>query len=321
MKYIAYALLMIADILVILFFIIFEQYALQVLSFHALLIFLSWRIYVTFATDVEVLPYFILFFLPILGMVMYFTLYGSLHYFVRDGNAINDYEQMLSEKPARRKRKRIDFESEIQTMSYFDMFSFIDPERKKELLIESQYAYKINNAKILAKGLESEDKEVQHYSATLLNSQENQYTNTISILRETYETQKTEANLDALIYAYHDYIHSSFIGKESLQIFKKEYVDLLLQKVHRETYDLQSLQSLFIAFIEINDVYNATLIHHKMEKEFGKSPRSIINKLHILYKKGYTSQLVDALHTIGPDQFADEPRLKELYDFFVKEVR
>ncbi len=321
MKFVAYALLMIADILVILFFIIFEQYALQVLSLHAFLIFVSWRIYVTFASDVEVLPYFILFFLPILGMVIYFTLYGSLHYFVRDGNAINDYEQMLSEKPARTKRKRIDYDSEIQTMSYFDMFSFIDPERKKELLIDSQYAYKINNAKILAKGLESEDKEVQHYSATLLNSQENQYTNTISILRDTYETQKTEASLDALISAYHDYIRSSFIGKESIQIFKKEYVDLLLQKVHRETYDLQSLQSLFIAFIEINDFYNATLIHHKMEEEFGKSSRSIINKLHILYKKGYTSQLVDALHTIEPDQFADEPKLKELHDFFVKEVQ
>ncbi|MBI9093925.1 MAG: hypothetical protein JEY71_03475 [Sphaerochaeta sp.] len=321
MKYIAYAALMIADILVILFFILFEQYALQVLLLHAFLIFVSWRIYVTFASEVEVLPYFILFFMPILGMIIFFTLYGSLHYFVRDGNAINDYEQMLSVKLARRKRKRIDYDSEIQTMSYFDMFSFIDPERKKEILINSQYAYKINNAKILAKGLESEDKEVQHYAATLLNSQENQFTNTISILRDAYEIQKTEANLDALIIAYHDYIRSSFIGKESIQIFKKEYVDLLLQKVHRETYDLKSLQSLFVSFIEINDFYNATLLHHKIEEEFGKSSQSIVNKLHILYKKGYTSQLVDALLTIEPEQCTDEPKLKELHDFFVKEVQ
>ena len=127
--------------------------------------------------------------------------------------------------------------------------------------------------------------------------------------------------LDSLITAYYDYIHSSFIGVESVTIFKKEYVDLLLQKVNRETYDLESLQSLFVAFIEIDDFYHATLIQNKIEEEFGNTSKSILNRMHVLYNKGYITQLVDSLNILEPFHFKEEPKLLELYDFFVKEVQ
>ncbi len=321
MKYIAYILILLADIVVIVFFIMFEQYLLQVLLLHTLLFFVSWKIFLTFDSEVTVLPYYMLFFMPILGIAIFFVLYGSLHYFVGNGDILNDYEQMLSEKHIKKPRKRVDYASEIKTMSYIDMFSFINAEQKKDILIESQYSHAINNAQILAKGLESEDKEVQHYSATLLNSKENQFTETISSLREAYETTDTEIMLDALIAAYYDYIHSSFIGEESRHIFKKEYVDLLLLKIQRETYDLESLHHLFVAFMELDDYYHATLINTKIEEEFGNHSRSILNTMHMLYKKGYITQLVDALNTLEPIHFKEEPKLQELYDFFAREAQ
>jgi len=234
---------------------------------------------------------------------------------------MNDYEQLLYDNLETENRKRINYEREIKTMSFLDMFSFRDPEKEKQILIDSQYSFKINNSKILKKGLESSDKEVQHYSATLLNSQENQFTNNISSLREQYITTKNEKVLDELITSYFDYINSSLIGEDSIQIFRKEYADLLLKKVERKTYDLKILNSLFKAYIEIDDFYNATLINNKIEQEFGQTSNSILNKLNILYKKGYLSQLIDSLNDLEPHYFKEEPKLKELHDFFVKEVK
>ena len=317
MRYILYALTMIADIVVIIFLIIFEQYLLQVALMHTFLIFISWRIYKTFDNEIESVPYFILLWMPILGIVIFHSLNGSLRYFVRNGDVINDYEQMISEKHITM-RRRINFANEIKTMSFLDKFPGIDSDKKKELLIDSQFSFEINNAKILAKGLESEDREVQHYSATLLNSQENEYTNNISYLRDQYAISESDTILDELLLSYYDYINSSLIGEESIYIFKKEYVDLLLTKVNKKTYDLESLHNLFNAFIEIDDYYNATLINNKIEEEFGKNSTSILHKLHILFKKGYINQLLDVLNTLSPEQFKEEPKLQELHDFFQK---
>lgn len=297
----------------------FEQYLWQALLVHTLLYILSWRIYVTFKSTFDEMPYYIILCMPILGIIIFYTLFISRHFFVNNSDIMSDYEQMLSNKKHTKNRKRINYANEIKTMSFLDMFASIDPERKKEILIDSQYSYKINNLKILKKGLESDDKEVQHYSATLLNSKENEFTQNISVLRDEYTITHSEYILDKLIISYAQYIHSSLIGEDSIHIFKKEYVDLLLQKVNRKTYNLESLNNLFYAFIEIDDFYNATLINHRIEKEFGTNTTSILLKLSILFKKGYISQLVDALHDLKPHHLEDEPKLKKLYDFFIAE--
>lgn len=310
---------MILDIFVIIVLIWTEQYLWQILFIHTLLFFISWRIFLTFNSEFDEVPYYIILWMPLLGMIIFFTLYATRHFFLDSNDIMSDYEQLLSSKSNTEYRRRINYESEMKTMSFLDLFTYIDPEKKKEILIDSHYSLKVDNVKILKKGLESEDKEVQHYSATLLNSKENEFTSHISSLREEFIITHSDSSLDKLIASYKEYINSSLIGEDSIKIFKKEYVDLLLQKVERESYDEDALHSLFYAFLEINDFYNATLINHRIEKEFGKTTNSIVLKLHIQMKKGYISQVVDTLRTLKKDHLDSEPALKKLYKFFITE--
>lgn len=315
MKYLVYPAVMLSDILILLFLLMTEQYMVVILLIHAVLIFTGWKIYKTFDTEFEILPYYILFFMPILGIFIFHILTISLHYFMRNSDVIDDYEQILLEEKLN-ERKRVDYDEEMRTMSFLDLFPTIDNERKKQVLIDSHYSYDINNSKILLQGLESDDMEVQHYSATLLNSLENDFTNTISSLREQYTLYGDDAALDELIISYRSYLNSSLIGEESIQLFKKEYVDLLLQKVNRNRYDREVLQYLFTAFIEIDDYYHATLINHRIEEEYGKDCASIVNKIHIQFNQGYIKEVVDLLLSIDLEQCKDEPKIQQLYDFF-----
>ena len=306
---------MLADTLIILFLFITEQYVVVVLLIHAALIFIGWKIYKTFQTEFEILPYYILFFMPILGIGIFHILTISLHHFMRNSDVIDDYEQILLEEKLN-ERKRVNYDEEMRTMSFLDLLPTIDSERKKKVLIDSHYSYDINNSKILIQGLESDDMEVQHYSATLLNSRENEFTNTISSLREQYALYGDDSVLNELIISYRTYMNSSLIGEESIQLFKNEYVDLLLQKVHKNRYDKEALQYLFTAFIEIDDFYHATLINHKIEEEFGKDCTTIVNTIHIQFNQGYINQVVDILHSIDLEKCKDDPKVQQLYDFF-----
>lgn len=319
MKYILFILLMIIDFILFIFLFIYEKYFIQILIIHTIIYIISWRLYLKFNTNIEGLPFFINYFMPILGPIIFFIFYFSVNYFYGDSEVVEDYEQLLNSSFEEENRERVNYEREIKTMSFIDLFSFIDPEKKKEILIDSQYSYKINNAKILKKGLEAEDKEVQHYSATLLNSQENELTNNISFLRSSYNDTKDEKILDQLIDSYQMYINSTLIGADSISIFKEEYIEVLLKKINLNNYDLDLLIQLFKAYVSNDDLYHATLINHKIEVEFPNSIQIKINNFNILYKKGYISQLIHELSILNKEEIQENPRLKELHNFFLEE--
>ncbi|MCY1152434.1 MAG: hypothetical protein PQJ45_11610 [Sphaerochaetaceae bacterium] len=316
MKLILFALCLIVDILIFIFLFLYEQYLVQVFIIHAILFLIIWKLSTSFKAKNEGIPVYAIFFLPIVGNIIYIVFNISLNYFHNTNSSIFEYEQLLSANLKTENRKRINYEQEIKTMSFIDMLSFIDPDRKKEILIDSQYEVKINNTNILKKGLESEDKEVQHYSATLLNSQENELTNNISLLREKFNETKDPKLLDELIKSYKVYLNSSLIEEDTISIFKEEYIEVLSIKVNKFKYKIDDLDDLFKAYLQINDLYNATMINNKIADEFGNSEDVLVNKLNIMYQQGNINQLQYELAKIDEKILNKNSVLKELYNFF-----
>lgn len=319
MKKFLFTFLLLLDILIFLYLFIVEENIIIILSFHIILYILLYKINKSFKKEKIEIPFYIILFMPIIGPFIYFTFYFSYNYFFSDNELIMDYEKLIEAKLQKTSKNRIEYEKEIKTMSFIDMLSYMDPDRKKEVLIDSQYSVKINNANILKKGLESEDKEVQHYSATLLNSKENELTNNISYLREKYNQTKNEMFLDKLIYSYLLYLNSTLIEEDSINIFREEYKEVLLIKIKNKTYNLDTLKELFKTYIQINDLDNAYFINEKMKREYGDTEHIIINKLNILYKQNKLEEVKDILNNLDDKIIAKNDKLFELKEFFIGE--
>ncbi len=319
MKKLSFFLLILLDISIFLYLFIANNYLYQILIIHIIIYLIAAKINKNFDQEKIELPFYIILFMPIIGAFIYFLFYFSLNYFFRDNEILGDYEKLIESRIQNESKNRVEYEKEIKTMSYIDMMSFMDPEKKKEILIDSQYSIKINNANILKKGLESDDKEVQHYSATLLNSKENELTNNISYLRDKYNNTKNEIYLNQLISSYKSYIYSTLIEEDSINIFRGEFIEVLKIKVNRKSYDLENLLDLFNTYIQLHDIDNATQINNKIIREFGESEQTRLNELNILYLKGNLKQVKSALFQMDEKELANSQKLKDLKAFFIEE--
>lgn len=320
MKKLSFFLLILIDICIFLYLFIENNYLYPILIIHVIIYIVAERINRKFDNEKVELPFYIILFMPIIGPLIYFLFYFSLNYFFNDNSSLIDYEKLIDSKLQNMSKSRIEYEKEIKTMSFIDMMSYMDPEKKKEILIDSQYSIKINNANILKKGLESEDKEVQHYSATLLNSKENELTNNISYLRDKYNNTKNEMYLNQLIDSYKNYIYSTLIEEDSINIFRGEFIDVLNIKVKNNSYNLENLTDLFKTYIQLNETDNALEINKKIMREFGESETTRLNDLNILYLKGDLKQLKDALLQMDYKEIEKSEKLKDLYAFFSEEI-
>lgn len=320
MKYIIYVLLMILDILLFVFLFIYEEYLLPILILHIIIYTISWKLYITFKFTTDAIPYSIILFMPILGILILYSFIFSINHFFSDNEIISDYEKMLLGSDTKTRSRKVDYAKEIKTMSYLDLLPYIDPEKKKEILIDSETTLKRNNAIILKKALESDDKEVQHYSATLLNSSENELINNISYLRDKFNETDNDKFLDQLAQAYKDYLDSSLIESDSINIFRKEYIDVLNKKLTRGTYSINTLTKLVDTYLEIKDIYNANIMNQKIKDEFGENDNYKINKLNIFFEEKDFSQINKYLNSLDENDFNNNNKLKEIKDFFKKEA-
>lgn len=316
MKYIVYVLAQILDILAFAFLFMYSQYIYPVLAFHALLYFISVYCYRGFENTIEDLPLYLILFLPVIGGLFITLFYFSTTYFYRDNLPLSDYEQMLEAEERINQREKISYEIEIKTMSYMDLLQYIGPEKKKEILIDSQYKFDINNTRILKRGLEAEDKEVQHYSATLLNTRENDFTNEISYLSEQYNLQQDPYVLQKLATAYKDYIDSGLIEEDSMEIFTREYIDTLNKQIEIKHYDLETLTSLFGAYIRTKNLIKAEEINKKIEKEFRKKKIVLLNELCLMHEKGDYEGVANRLNSMDEKTINSSVRLIELKAFY-----
>lgn len=316
MKYVIYIIAQIIDILNFIFLFMYPTHFVAVIIIHLLLCYLTIKCYRKFEDTIDDLPLYLIIFFPIIGGLFISLYYFSTTYFYRDNLPLSDYEQMLAAEETTTFRDQVNYEDEIRTMSYIDLLNFLGAEQKKEILINSQYSAKINNTNILKKGLESDDKEVQHYSATLLNTKENNFTNSISFLTEEFISKKNPFFLDKLVIAYKDYIDSGLIEEDSMSIFTKEYIDALNKKIEINRYDVNTLCLLFKAYIKDNDLFNAEKINRKIEIEFNQKDIVCLNKIAILFEKSDYDGIYNELENIDNKIVNSNKKLKAIKAFY-----
>lgn len=315
MKKLLFNLLIILDVFLVGWVSFYTEYIIIAIFLHVMLFIFLWRLYIHFDDKIEDIPVYIVLFMPGLGGLILLIFYFSMNYFINDNYVLYDYEQLLDYKISMEKKEIIDYEREIRTMSFIDMLSFLEPEKKKEILIDSQYNAKINNTMILKKALEEKDKEVQHYSATLLNSRENEFSNNISYLRDQYNEIGDERILDSLIETYKTYLESGLMEEDSSRIYRDEYIETLKKKLKKRE-DVGTYGKLFKAYESAKDLYNAVLIRNRMKELFGEIHEVKINNFNILYDTGKYSELFYQLSNLDPQSIEESQRLKELKEFF-----
>ncbi len=320
MKYVIYIFAEILDILAFIFLFMFPTHFYSVLIFHSLMFIIGVYTYKKFDNTISDLPLYLILLFPVFGWAFISLFYFSSTYFYRDNLPLSDYEQMLEADIDINLREKISYENEIRTMSFLDLLNYISPEQKKELLINSQYGLSINNTEILKKGLNAKDKEVQHYSATLLNTKENDFTNKISYLSEQYNDKKSPLVLDNLSQAYLDYIESGLIEEDSMGIFIKEYIDTLCKKIEINRYDLDTLNALFKAYVNDNNLRKAQDINNKINKEFNRADIVALNRLLLLYEKNNYYGVYNVITTLDPEIINSNEKLKEIKSFYTKGV-
>lgn len=320
MKYVLYVISEILDLLLFVFLFMYPHHIIIVLIFHVLLFIVSVICYKRFDNTIDDLPLYLILLFPVIGGLYISLVYFSTTYFYRDNFPISDYEQMLISEDSTNLRQKVIYENEIRTMSFLDLLNYISPDKKKELLIDSHYEFDINNTDILRKGLEAMDKEVQHYSATLLNTRENEFTNKISYLSEQYGIKETPAILEELIQAYKNYIDSGLIEEDSMGIFLKEYIEVINKKIGLKNYDLTTLNMLFEAYVFNDDLIKAEEINNKISREYNRKDQVVLNELFILYQKDDHDAIYTKICGIDPDLLKLNKKLMDLKEFFCDEV-
>jgi hypothetical protein len=292
----------------------------EVLAVHFILFLITVFCYRRFENTISDLPLYMILFFPVIGGLFITLFYFSTTYFYRDNLPLSDYEQMLESEEDTNIREKISYENEIRTMSFLDLLNYIGPERKKELLIHSQYGFDINNTEILRKGLEAEDKEVQHYAATLLNTRENDYTNNISYLAEQYNLNDNPLILDKLANAYKDYIESGLIEEDSMGIFQKEYIEILNKIIQIKRYDLETLDLLFKAYVNNDNLVKAQEINNKIKIEFNRKDQVALNEIYILFQKTDHDGVFNKINDIDDKVINSNAQLKEIKAFYSRGV-
>lgn len=320
MKYVLYVISEILDLFLFVFLFIYPHHIIIVLIFHVLLFIVSVICYKRFDNTIDDLPLYLILLFPVIGGLYISLVYFSTTYFYRDNFPISDYEQMLISEDSTNLRQKVIYENEIRTMSFLDLLNYISPDKKKELLIDSHYEFDINNTDILRKGLEAMDKEVQHYSATLLNTRENEFTNKISYLSEQYGIKENPAILEELIQAYKNYIDSGLIEEDSMGIFLKEYIEVINKKIGLKNYDLTTLNMLFEAYVFNDDLIKAEEINNKISREYNRKDQVVLNELFILYQKDDYDAIYTKICGIDPDLLKLNKKLMDLKEFFCDEV-
>jgi hypothetical protein len=292
----------------------------QVMAFHFVLYLITVYCYRRFDDTIKDLPLYLILFFPIIGGLFITIFYFSTTYFYRDNLPLSDYEQMLESEDETNLREKISYENEIRTMSFLDLLNYIGPERKKELLINSQYGLDINNTQILRRGLEADDKEVQHYAATLLNTRENEYTNNISYLADQYNLKENPLILKKLSRAYKDYIESGLIEEDSMGIFQKEYIETLNKKIAINYYDIDTLNLLFRAYVNNNDLLKAEELNKKIRVEFHRKDQVALNELFVLFKKSDHTGVFNKISQMDDKIINSNEQLQEIKAFYTKGV-
>ncbi|SHH80961.1 tetratricopeptide repeat protein [Clostridium grantii] len=321
MKYISFVLcliLLILDILISMFLILHPRYWWQFLIAHAVITVLISFLMKKIQEVQKGIPVYLIFFLPGLGGVIVFILYFSLSYFIRDSIVLSDYELLIEFENNNSFKEKINYNKEIRTMSFLDVIEVLDSEEKKQFIIESEIFEDKGKIKLFQKGLSDSDIEIQHYSATLLNDKENDYTNLIDYLKEEYNILKDYVSLENLSKAYKNYIDSGLISGELLYIINNDYIETLNKMIKIKQKDLMILDELVKAYIKNDDFLNAEKTNKILLKEYPNNCEGVLNKLNISFEKDLIFEFNKVINGLTEMEIKSCKRVEELVSFWIR---
>jgi hypothetical protein len=263
-------------------------------------------------------PIYLMLFVPGLGGVLVLILYFSLAYFMRDSIVLSDYELLIEFHNKLNFKEKINYDKEVRSMSFLDMLDALGSKEKKQLIIDSEiYDYQ-GKIKLLQKGLSEKDKEIQHYSATLLNDKENQYTNKINYLREEYNIRENKSVLEKLAKAYKQYITSGLIEGEVLYIFNLEFIETLKNWLNIDENNFYILDDLVKAYIRNKDFDNAEKTNFRLLKEYPNNEKALLNRMNISFEKDSLSDFDKLISSLTEEQIKSSKKIEGLVSFWIE---
>ncbi|WP_461205062.1 hypothetical protein [Clostridium sp. DL1XJH146] len=321
MKYISYAacfLLLLIDILAFIFLFLYPVHLKGVLIVHTIVAILAIILIKNTMDIFKGVPVYLILFMPGLGGIIVFGLFFSLSYFMKDSIVLSDYEALIEFNNTLDFKEKINYDKEIRTMSFLDMLDVLGSYEKKQLIIDSEIFEYNGKVKLLQKGLSDKDTEVQHYSATLLNDKENEFTNRINYLREEYNLEKNNLILETLSNTYKKYITSDLIGGEVLYIFNREYIETLQMLLKIKEDNLDFLNDLVRAYIRSNDFEMADKTNTYLLEKHPNSPEGLLNRLHISYEKDPLTKFTHLIKSLTEEEINSSKKIESLVSFWLK---
>lgn len=262
-------------------------------------------------------PNYLALFMPGLGSILIAVSHFSLIYFRRDSIVLDDYERYINFQRFWDQQERVDYDKELQTLSFLDQMNLLDAKSKKQLIVDfgmNQYEERV---KILHKGLSDMDGEVQHYSAVTINMLENEYTRVINQLRERFNLDRDIDSLKRLAKAYENYMESGLLSGDVLQVFNKEYIETLLKLIERKKETPEVLHELINAYIRSKDLVQAETVNNRLLKKHPDSIEGLINQIHFAYEKrafSKVNELVKDIKSLGTEQ---HPQIQTVLSYWL----
>ncbi len=163
--------------------------------------------------------------------VPYMVLYG-----LGSKNAQIEYKHAYTEEEEIKYETKVsvDFSQISKLMDMSGVFSYSNALNKKEVIVDLLSSEIIQNCKTLKRGLDDEDPEVVHYTATTLNYLENKFEQSIREARDAAAEDLTKKNLEALVTLYENYIFSGLLDDDIVPIYMKKIIEIL--ELHVDTF-------------------------------------------------------------------------------------
>lgn len=301
----------------IIFFIIKPEYLIVSVLVHIIIYLIIHKMVMGLSNIFLGVPNYLALFLPGLGGVIISVLYFSLFYFQRDGVVLNDYERYLEFEHFFGEKKKLDYKKEMEILSFNDQMKFFDSTKKKKLIVDYSLGLYGSNINLLQKGVKDEDIEVRHYSAVTINMIENNFTNSISQLREEYTTYHSIDSLIKLSEMYNEYLSSGLVSEEMLTILNKEYIEILLKLIEKNKYTLEVIDSLVKAYIRNGNLIRAEEFNNKLINNFPDNCEGIINQINIAYERRAFNEITLILKDVKSKKDVKSNKLKEQLSFWI----
>ncbi len=258
--------------------------------------------------------------LPGIGALIYGSSYISLYligakkaqYEIK--HAYADEEELTYEKSV-----SIDFDQVSKLMDMSGVFTYSSALHKKEVIVDLLAADIIKNCRTLKRGLEDEDPEVVHYTASALNYLENRFEKAIRDARDEVAKNLTKENIERLTMLYENYIDSGLLEDDIIPIYLKKVIEVLELYVDTFGPDSSVIKHLAKAYMKQGRGADALEILQRIAREHPEDVEIQLTLMQYFYEAGDLVQVANVAKII--DLLGDSltPKQQQTIQFWLKE--